>query len=341
MTTRPTEAAPDAATLTRWNEEGRHAEVLAAVLPSAADADEAALEAGREAALRLAAYDDALALNAVLGARLAARDTTPLERARVRLVDVGPLLERGALDDAAEALAEGEAALARDGTPSDRGDWHAYAAQVALARGDRVGAAREEAVALRCRYEAGAPEAVLHHYNLAELGAPGRVALAHRLAASVLAIALEAPMAIALLRALGRDRAALGPDTPPPDTLAALTAAVEADAGVSLAGLLGALGLDGEVALAAALGRPRPPAPPQGPLPDAVRQAVHAALLGLAEALAAGARPADVAPSVRGLRETIRQLDPRGEAALEGLVDQLLADPRALRDTLVAASPKA
>lgn len=335
--------AADAPRLARMNDEGRFAEVLAAVWTEggrAPGAGEAALGEGRRAAQCLGRWDTALALGVAVAEALEERGASALEQARAALLDFGPLVALGRREEADARLAACRAVIRRDGGLLDRAVLHAHEAHAARRDGDLAAAAAAERAALRCRYEAGDSEAAVHHYNLASLlmeqDARSAAALTHRLAAAVLSVQRESPLAGEVLAGLGHHVAAFGAaGAPLPADFAALCEAVREDAGVDLAALFDSLPPeavpDGDAALNLALNRPDTAAVGEPrPLAAGVREAFEGALRSLAEARASGATAADVAPAAAGLRRTVLDLAPGNDAEVDAWLARLDRDPVAL-----------
>jgi len=207
------------------------------------------LGTGREAALKLELWDEALELNAAAVASMWARGAPEAEIARARFSDYGPMIMLGRVDEALGMLRECRQVFEQAGDIAMLGKNFGALAAVEANRdhGDvAVDLARE---GLRYTYLAGDVDNIrISHHNLGEYlrdlaGQPG-TALAHHLAAALLGAATgtegaEDDSALAAAEDLKADS-----DTPVPADVPDLCRRVAAVPGVDLNRLIAGLEQD-------------------------------------------------------------------------------------------------
>lgn len=250
---------------------GRYEEVLErvealrprlAALPLETGAEEAVvpwgvreglLDAGREAALQSGRWTQALALNAEILRYEEERGAGPLERARARFNDYGPLLALGRYEEARRLLRECRAVFEAEGAVPELGAVYGALADLEDETGDRDAAVRFQRIALGYSYRAGLPEdCAIGHHNLANYlerqGADPALVLAHRLAAAVIRLQTQSGLLPTTIRNL-----ALSALPPAPPSFAEVAARVEEIEGVRFRALFERLPRrypDGDAAIA-------------------------------------------------------------------------------------------
>jgi len=254
------------------NAMGRYDEVLAAVearrpqmaaLPEESQAEEATdpwnvreilLDTGRAAALRSERWELELKLNAERIALKQARGAGPLELARARFPDYGPLLSLHRYGEARRLLLDCRAVFEAERHIEMLGKVYSALADLEDETGGRGAAVRFEEIALGYKYQAGQPEdCAISHHNLAESlerqGAAPATVLAHRLAAATIRLQMQSGQLPRTLRNLAQS------DLPPTlPAFATLAAHVEAIEGVRFQALFERLprtAPDGDAAIAA------------------------------------------------------------------------------------------
>jgi len=219
---------------------------------------EGILGAGREAALRLQRWEEALALNAEDVASKQARGAPPLELARTRANDYGPLLSLQHNVQARELLDGCRAVFEAAGAVRDLGKVFGALAGLEDKLGPCKRAVDFEQTALRYTYLAGDPEdCAISHSNLSNYleraGRQRKQALAHRLAAGVVFLQTSSGKLATLVRNLVIDLAEFAPQRPPfPASFDELCAIVEQVEGVRLRELFARLphkAADGDAAM--------------------------------------------------------------------------------------------
>lgn len=250
---------------------GRHEEVLEALehlrphmaaLPEKSDADESTtpwnarellLDVGRAAALRTERWQLALELNAEVFAITQARGAEPLELARTRFNDYGPLLRLERFDDARTLLQQCRKVFEEERSLEEIGAVYGALANLEAETGDPATAMRFERLALDYKYQRGSPDqCAISHHNLsnylARAGGDPSLVLAHRLADAVICLQIGSGGLSASVRNLARTEL---PEAPP--TFAQVVMQVETVPGVRLAALFERLPRsfpDGDVAMA-------------------------------------------------------------------------------------------
>ena len=211
-------------------------------------AREELLHTGREAALRLGHWDEALELNAAVVASMRGRGAPEAEIARARFNDYGPMFELGRVDEAFEMLMECREVFEQAHDIEMLGMiFDALAAAESYqGHGDvAVDLARE---GLRYSYLAAHVDSIrISHHNLGEYlrelaGQPG-TAIAHHLAAALLRAVTGAEGDEGSVSSAADDLKVGGDDTVPAD-VADLCRRVAAVPGVDLGRLLGGLARD-------------------------------------------------------------------------------------------------
>ena len=191
------------------NQLGEHGDVLAHVLelreqmrqmpdpPEANDwsvntwnVREGILDVGREAALQLAEWQQALELSAEIIHITENRGAGDLEVARTRFNDYGPLLRLARFDDARGLLLRCRDVFEQENAAAELGIVFSGLADLEDKLGHNEAARSFEQTALRYKYAAVAPEGTsISHFNLANYltraGSDWRDVLAHRLASAM------------------------------------------------------------------------------------------------------------------------------------------------------------
>ncbi|MCP4664034.1 MAG: CHAT domain-containing protein [bacterium] len=204
-----TQLANESSRLQLLNAMGRYKEVLTEVerlrkglteLPEKRDAEEAAnpwnvretlLDTGREAAHRLKQWEAALSLNGEIIQAKEKRGADPVELARTRFNDHGPLLRLQRFAEARKLLDACRQAFEEARYIVGLGSVFSALANLENGQNNPSEAVKFEAVALRYSYQAGEPEdCAISHNNLGNYlersDAPMETVVAHRLAASIL-----------------------------------------------------------------------------------------------------------------------------------------------------------
>lgn len=217
---------------------GRYDEVPAAVqelrqemaaLPEESEQEEAAvpwnvregiLDAGRSAAMRLERWEDALALSTEIVVSTEARGAPPLEVARARFNDYGPLLSLRRYGEARALLDACRQAFEREKYLLGLGSVFSALADLEDELGHYKQAEAFEETALRYTYLCGDPEdCAISHNNLSTYqkrsGGERKTALAHRLAAGVIGLQSASGRLTVRLRNLAIDFAEFAPEPPP------------------------------------------------------------------------------------------------------------------------------
>jgi len=195
---------------------------------------EVTLATGHSAAVALRQWDQALDLNAEILRSKQERGAPPIERAKTRFNDYGPLLRLKRHDDARSILIGCRAVFERENAVTLLGPVFSALGDLEDKLDHRPGARQFEETALRFEYVAGDPRAInISHFNLANYitrdEGPWRDVVAHRLAAVLISVLTQAGDAASDIAALGRDHQRAGPASLPPDfaTLCAIVEQVE------------------------------------------------------------------------------------------------------------------
>jgi tetratricopeptide (TPR) repeat protein len=335
---------------------GRHAEVLRAVdealrprmaaLPdppgpedsgiSTWNVREVTLDTGHAAALALEQWQEALNLHAEIEESKRKRGAPPLEQARTRFNNYGPLLRLRRFAEARALLHDCRTVFERENAMQELGKVFSALADLEDKTIGPAAARRFEEAALRYRYAAADLEGIaISHFNLANYlgkaqGPPGEV-LAHRLAAVLLVAVMGSGSLQEDLQALARDIAAVGPQVHAhlPADFAALCATLAAGEGVRFREVFDRLAagratgdalLQDVLAQAFSLVRESS----AGPSDAAIRErlAEHAPLI---QAVATAARQPSVRPQ---LNEALAQMRQHGWGNLVDAVGRLLDGER-------------
>jgi len=219
---------------------------------------EVILDAGCRAALGLQRWEEMLALNAESVASKQARGAPPLELARRRFNDYGPLLGLRRYAEARDLLEGCQRVLEREQAIPELGRLYSALADLEDELGHREPAVAFEETALRYKYLAGDPEdcAISHHNlsnHLKRAGRERKLYLAHRLAAGVMWLQISSGNLATVVRNLAIDLAEFAPQPPPfPATFEELCGIVEQVQGVRLRELFARLphkAADGDAAM--------------------------------------------------------------------------------------------
>ena len=219
---------------------------------------EVILDAGCRAALGLQRWEEMLALNAESVASKQARGAPPLELARRRFNDYGPLLGLRRYAEARDLLEGCQRVLERELAIPELGRLYSALADLEDELGHREPAVAFEETALRYKYLAGDPEdcAISHHNlsnHLKRAGRERKLYLAHRLAAGVMWLQISSGNLATVVRNLAIDLAEFAPQPPPfPATFEELCGIVEQVQGVRLRELFARLphkAADGDAAM--------------------------------------------------------------------------------------------
>jgi tetratricopeptide (TPR) repeat protein len=200
---------------------------------------EATLDVGRNAALNLERWEEALELNAEQVASKQARGAPDYDLARSWFNDYYPLLQLGRLEQARRLLEACQETFAAEGDLGNLGKTLGALASLERRRGRPGEAVRLEQTSLRYAYAAGDPQDIAaSHRNLAnsfgQAGGDLAQVLAHRLAAAYLYFGIGSGQLPATLDELARDLAAAGEPAPLPASFAELCARVGRVEGVEL-----------------------------------------------------------------------------------------------------------
>jgi tetratricopeptide (TPR) repeat protein len=212
-------------------------------------------DTGHTSAMALGRWQEALDYNAKTLSSTQRRGATPLDLARTRFNDAGPLIELGRYDEAEQILGHVQQAFEHAGDTPSLGIVFAARANIESWRGHHADAVRLQRQALRLDYIRPDPTNIAaSHHNLANYlaGSGGDPAeqRAHRLAASLLYTLIgDAHWAQILLRALAgqlRNHATTDDITDVaaptmPTTVAEVAALVQATEGVHYTNLITAL----------------------------------------------------------------------------------------------------
>jgi len=204
------------------------------------NAREGILDAGRTASLCLQRWEEALALNAEIVQVTQARGAPPLELARTRANDYGPLLRLRRYVQARELLDGCRVAFEAEGAVSDLGKIFSGLADLEDKLGHREPAVAFQETSLRYTNLAGDPEdCASSHHNLSiylkRAGRERKLYLAHRLAAGVIFLQISSGNLATLVRNLAIDLAEFAPQLPPfPASFEELCGIVEQVDGVRL-----------------------------------------------------------------------------------------------------------
>ena len=278
------------------NELGRYDEVLAEVealrprmdaLPLTGTLNEAVspwnvretlLGTGRQAAMQLGRWEQALSLNAEVVTYKRARSASALEVARSRYNDYTPLIGLGRYGETHALLMECREVFESEGDLRGLGKVFTSLADREDKLDHRDRAIRHEQTALRYSYAVGEPgDCAISHFNLADYlirgGGPATDSLAHRLACALIEYQSAAGGLTMTLQALSRDLASFAPGEPPlPADFAALCATVDQVEGVDLAALFHRLpktrAATGDDALRQVLDLARQQPPPEPEMPE-------------------------------------------------------------------------
>jgi hypothetical protein len=152
---------------------------------------EGILDTGREAALRLQRWEEALSLNDESGRVKVSRGATKLDVARARFNDHAPLLRLKRYSEARSLLYQCLAVFESDGGSVELGAVHSSIARLESDLQHLPEAIRHERAALRYRYSVLSPvDCALSHFNLANRlmrsNAHSREAVGHRLASALI-----------------------------------------------------------------------------------------------------------------------------------------------------------
>jgi tetratricopeptide (TPR) repeat protein len=214
---------------------------------------ETLLDAGREAAMQSQQYEQALTLNAEIVQYTQQRGATALELAWTRFNDYGPLLRLKRYDQARQLLVQCRTVFETEHYIEGLGAvWNALA-DLADETGERQDAVRFEEIALVYKYQTGQPEdCAICHNNLAlylqRWGQDTVSVIAHRLAATTMALQMQSGSLASRLRNLARTEL---PATPP--SFDQVVATVEQIEGVRFRALFERLprtATDGDAAIA-------------------------------------------------------------------------------------------
>lgn len=289
---------------------------------------EVILDTGRTAALGLERWERALTLSAERTASMRERGATALALANAEFNDYGPLLRLGRRDEAYALLLRCRQTFEQQQDTGGLGRALAGLAHVEAEIGHGDQAIRLGAAALRYVHRAGAPSHIgISHFNLANYlrrhGSDPREALAHRLAATIVAYQTGSGRLSATLHALSAETIAMAAPDLNWDEVCELTGRIE---GVDLAALVARLptrAADGPAALAEVLrlAAEIPPAPAH----DVDRVVEHWApvLSALLAARAGDARAAELLGRTLDAAERHRDW-----AALVGVLRRLAAGER-------------
>ncbi|SFN88843.1 AAA ATPase domain-containing protein [Geodermatophilus obscurus] len=204
---------------------------------------ETILDTGRQAAVDLSRWQEALDLNAERLASKRGRGAGEYELAYAAFNDYGPLLRLGRLPDADRLLLHCQNQFEQAGDTRPLGAVLSARADLADKQGHREAAVRLAEIALRYHYAAGGTHAIaIGHHNLANYRqrtgtAPG-VWLAHRLAVTLLHHLTGASGLQDDLRTLARELTAPTTAAALPTTIDQIRATVERVEGVRLGDLL-------------------------------------------------------------------------------------------------------
>jgi hypothetical protein len=214
-------------------------------------AREELLGAGREAALRLGRWDEALELNAAVVASIRGRGAPDTEIARARFNDYGPLFELDRVDEALEMLLECREVFKRAYDIEMLGMVFDALAATEHHKGHGDVAVELAREGLRYSYLDGYVDSVrISHHNLGEYlredaGQPG-TALGHHLAAALLHAVTTAEGANDSALSAAEDLKA-DSDAPVPADVADLCRQVAAVPGADLSRLIAGLALERQV----------------------------------------------------------------------------------------------
>jgi len=200
---------------------------------------EAVLDTGRNAALTLEKWQQALDLNSEILESARKRGALPLEMARKRFNDFRPFLELGRVDETHRLLLYCREVYERENAVAQLGMVLTAFSILEKHLGRSTQAQHFVEAALRFDYTAGNPESILiSHFNLANYMVDNhrewREVLAHRLAAALIAVATQSGRAAGSRAAMVRNIRAAGPEgrAALPADFAALCASVESVEGV-------------------------------------------------------------------------------------------------------------
>jgi hypothetical protein len=219
--------AAEAGRLHSWYQQGRLAEVVAAVAEQRAtmttpndlpDTDEttapwtiqeAILGVGVVAAHDLGRWEQALEFNAAVRQSQEDRRASDVERSVTSFNDYAPLLRLGRGKEARELLYGCRVSFAKAEDLTMMGNTLSALADTDSHLGHRDLAVQQETDALRLKYQGSDPEAIaVSHYNLAnyliKAGQDLRAVWAHRLAAAVIRYQTSSPRFPASLQSLSR-----------------------------------------------------------------------------------------------------------------------------------------
>jgi tetratricopeptide (TPR) repeat protein len=162
---------------------------------------EATLELGRDAALGLGKWEQALEFSREIQQSRRERGATPLELASTAFNDYGPLLELKRYAEADKLLRHCREAFERENSIEMLGKVFSALAELEAGLGRSITAQDFEKMALRYKYAQGQPDAVrLSHYNISNYIVNSRgawnEALAHRFAAVLIAFAMQSGHAV-------------------------------------------------------------------------------------------------------------------------------------------------
>ncbi|HXW24974.1 MAG TPA: CHAT domain-containing protein [Xanthobacteraceae bacterium] len=195
---------------------------------------------GHTAALALKQWQQALDINAEILRSQQGRAAPQLEQAKTRFNDYGPLLRLGRYEDARSTLVGCRAVFKRENLIQELGMVFTAFADLEDELGHTAAARRFEEAALRFHYIAGNPSKLRSsHFNLSKYiildKGTWRDALAHRIAATCIAVLTRSGRAYVNIAALSNDLQRVGPaalSDPIMRDFAALSAMVEQVEGV-------------------------------------------------------------------------------------------------------------
>ncbi len=198
---------------------------------------EVTLDTGHTAAVQLEQWETALSLNREVLEITQDRGAPPLEIARTKFNDYGPLLRLNRVSEARQLLDECRSTFERAGATRDLGNVFNALADLEDKVGNTGQSVHHERTALRYKYIAGDPEScAISHFNLANclIGTsdPPEAALAHRLAAVLIRLQTSSGRFPQSIAALALHLAMLAPSPPLPRDFDHLCEIVEQVEGV-------------------------------------------------------------------------------------------------------------
>jgi len=206
------------------------------------------LDTGRESALRLEEWQQALEFSREMQQNKRERNAPSLDLARAEFNDYGPLLGLNRYDEAGRLLRHCRDVFEHENSIEALGAVFSALANLESTLGRPMTAQEFEETALRYRYAHGNPDAAaVSHFNISiyivNRGSEGGKALAHRLAAALIAVAMQSGRAAGCFSALARHLRLTGPEgrAALPADLGALCATVEKVEGVRFREMIGRL----------------------------------------------------------------------------------------------------